>query len=141
MNQPAVGVGALILHKRKILLGRRRASHGAGCWATPGGHLAFCESPVACARREVQEETGLILNETVPGPWVNSVFLPENKHYITLFTVSYGFCGTLQRREPEKCDGWQWFDVNALPAPLFLPLEMLFKQYGKAWLFGMDRET
>lgn len=25
--------------------------------------------------------------------------------------------------EPEKCDGWDWYDWDNLPKPLFAPLE------------------
>ncbi len=44
---------------REILLGQRKGAHGAGTWATPGGHLEFGESVKACATRELLEETGL----------------------------------------------------------------------------------
>ncbi|WP_134596929.1 NUDIX domain-containing protein, partial [Pseudomonas aeruginosa] len=39
MPAPQVGVGVLILRDGKVLLGRRKGSHGAGCWSAPGGHL------------------------------------------------------------------------------------------------------
>lgn len=29
--------------------------------------------------------------------------------------------------EPEKCDGWEWFDWNKLPQPLFIPVQNLQK--------------
>ena len=59
MPAPQVGVGVLILRDGKVLLGRRKGSHGAGCWSAPGGHLEFGETLEDCAAREVLEETGL----------------------------------------------------------------------------------
>lgn len=134
MNQPLVGVGVVVHRDGKILLGRRRASHGAGCWSLPGGHLEFGETPQACAYREVLEETGLRLSFVQDGPWVNSVFEHEQKHYITIFMLADAPDGEPQRREPDKCDGWQWFAPGDLPTPLFLPLTQLIEQRGTDWL-------
>ncbi len=53
MNQkPLVGVGVLVFKDNKILMGRRKGSHGAGTWAPPGGHLEFGETPEDCAHNE-----------------------------------------------------------------------------------------
>ncbi|WP_165228860.1 NUDIX domain-containing protein [Aquisphaera insulae] len=47
-----------------VLLIRRRRDPFAGSWAIPGGYLEMDEAPEAGARRELREETGLI----IPGP-------------------------------------------------------------------------
>lgn len=41
MSSPRIGVGVLIFRDGKLLLGKRRGSHGAGDWSAPGGHLEF----------------------------------------------------------------------------------------------------
>ena len=53
--KPAAAV-AIVNDKREILLLRRSDSRN---WTMPGGTLAFGESLVDCALREVREETGL----------------------------------------------------------------------------------
>ena len=46
---PRVGVGVLIVRGGKVLIGRRRGSHGAGQYALPGGKLEWRESSKADA--------------------------------------------------------------------------------------------
>jgi 8-oxo-dGTP diphosphatase len=123
-RRPLVGVGVFVLDGDRILLGKRRGSHGAGTWALPGGHLEWGETVEACARREVLEETGLEIADVRPGPFTNDVF-PEGRHYVTLFVVARRAGGTLALLEPAKCERWETFAWEALPDPLFRPLATL----------------
>ncbi len=58
-NKPKVGVGVMILKDGKVLLGKRKGSHGQGEYAFPGGHLEHMESFADCAKREVADTSGL----------------------------------------------------------------------------------
>ncbi|MBK0122389.1 NUDIX domain-containing protein [Pantoea sp. S61] len=138
---PQVGVGVLIFREGKLLLGRRKGSHGAGDWSAPGGHLEFGESPDDCARREVLEETGLTLTELQNGAFTSDVFPEANKHYITLLLVAHHPQGEPQLMEPEKCEGWQWFAPEALPQPLFAPLQTWIARDGVAELQQLAQVT
>ena len=122
---PRVGVGVLVLRDGLVLLGERAGSHGAGTWALPGGHLEFGESVEDCARRELFEETGLILTEIKPGPYTNDVMPEEGKHYVTIFVQGQAEDGQPELLEPEKCKGWAWFAWSAMPINLFQPLKTL----------------
>lgn len=125
---PQVGVGVLVVENGRILLGKRRGSHGAGAWSAPGGHLEFGESIEDCARREVLEETNLIIEDLRLGPFTNNVFEAEEKHYVTVFVIAASASGILTNREPQKCEGWAWFPWLDLPEPLFAPLVTLRDQ-------------
>jgi len=129
---PKIGVGVLVFREGKLLLGRRKGSHGAGFWSAPGGHLEFGETPEQCAIRETLEETGLSLDVVQPGPWVNDIFIAEQKHYVTLFCIAESKAGQGKpiNTEPEKCEGWGWYDCEQLPQPLFQPLEDLIEKVG-----------
>lgn len=50
--------GVLLLNEKQELLLQKRADNGL--WGYPGGSMELGESFEDCARREVQEETGLI---------------------------------------------------------------------------------
>ncbi|MES2523146.1 MAG: NUDIX domain-containing protein [Gemmatimonadota bacterium] len=124
-----VGVAVIVQRSGMVLLGKRRShSHGDGTWQLPGGGLELFESVDACARREVAEETGLDVTVIARGPYTSDVFLDAPAgplHYVTLFVLAEAGAGTAVALEPGKCDGWEWFEWNALPAPLFLPLQGL----------------
>lgn len=40
------------------------------------------------------------------------------------------FEGEPKLLEPDKCEGWQWFDWDSLPEPLFPSVESLIKKVG-----------
>ncbi len=125
MNYPRIGIGVIVLRDNRVLLGERIGAHGAGTWALPGGHLEFAETPADCARREVWEETGLIIDLVTEGPFTSDVFVAEEKHYVTLFLVGHSNAGDPQRCEPDRCLRWAWFEWSNFPEPLFQPLATL----------------
>jgi 8-oxo-dGTP diphosphatase len=128
MPTPKVGVGVLVIENGRVLLGKRKGSHGAGTWSAPGGHLEYGESIENCAEREVLEETGISIRDLQYGPFTNNVFESEQKHYVTVFVLAKRGSGVVETKEPEKCEGWEWFDWSNLPEPLFSPLETLRRQ-------------
>jgi len=127
-KRPYVGVSIIVVRNGKVLLGKRKHSHGAGRWQFPGGHLEFKESIEDCAKRELFEETGIHIKNIQVGPYTNDIFDKEEKHYITLFVIAEYESGTPSVREPYKCEKWDWFYWSELPEPKFLPIQNLMKQ-------------
>ncbi|KAM5567598.1 geranyl diphosphate phosphohydrolase [Rosa sericea] len=126
---PRVGVVVFLLRGKTVLLGRRRSSIGDSTFALPGGHLEFGESFEECAARELKEETGLDLDKIEFVTVTNNLFLDEPKpaHYVTIF-MRAGLKDpdqVPQTVEPDKCDGWGWYEWDDLPKPLFWPLEKM----------------
>jgi mutator protein MutT len=60
-EMPLVGVGAVIAHKGRILLVQRGTEPARGQWSLPGGLIELGEPLERAIVREVQEETGLIV--------------------------------------------------------------------------------
>src|SRR5207247_6182845 len=58
---PLVGIGALIFHRGRILMAQRGKEPLKGWWTLPGGALETGELLDHAVRREVWEETGLIV--------------------------------------------------------------------------------
>jgi 8-oxo-dGTP diphosphatase len=75
------------LRDNKVLMMHRRKEPNLGKWTAPGGKIELDESPAECARRELEEETGLlagrpelrvIATETSPLPdwqWLMFIYL------------------------------------------------------------------
>lgn len=122
MKVPRVGVGVVVIRDGMVLMGRRKSPLGMGTWAFPGGHLEFGETVGGCAVRELEEETGLKATICELGGWSSSLISPD-KHYITLFCYVRAFEGEPQLLEPEKCEGWEWFEWNCLPKPLLSTID------------------
>ena len=120
---PKIGIGVIIIKDNKVLLGKRKSSHGKYSWAPPGGHLEFNEQIEECAIRETKEETNLEIKNLRIGPITNDIHKDEDKHYVTIFVISEYKSGNVKLMEPEKCEQWEWFEWNNLPQPLFLPLQ------------------
>jgi 8-oxo-dGTP diphosphatase len=113
-----VGVGVMIVKDGKVLLGKRKGSHGSGEFAWPGGHLEYMESIVGCAKRETSEETGMEIDNVRFLRLVNlKKYAP--KHYIDIGVIADWKSGEPVVMEPEKIEGWEWYDIDNLPKPLF----------------------
>jgi mutator protein MutT len=78
-NQPVVGVGAIILKNGAILLEKRSNEPGKGKWSIPGGVVELGENVRQAVKREVEEETGLIVEVQSLIDVVDSITLDENK--------------------------------------------------------------
>lgn len=124
---PKVGIGIIVIKEGRFLIGKRKNTHGEGMWAFPGGHLEYRETPEECARRELEEETGLIAEAVKRSHWTND-FIGE-KHYVTLFMQVTAFSGALINKEPHKCERWEWREFRDLPSPLFHSIESLFNRH------------
>jgi 8-oxo-dGTP diphosphatase len=125
MKYPKIGIAAIITQGDKVLLIQRKGPHGTGTWSTPGGHLEFGEEPRECAIRETREEVGLELSDMRLIGITNDIFPASGRHYITLWMEASGFHGEPYIAADQEVTDIGWFTWDALPTPLFLPLENL----------------
>ncbi|MGA5037584.1 bifunctional class I SAM-dependent methyltransferase/NUDIX hydrolase [Streptomyces capoamus] len=111
----AVGVGAVLLGPRGLLLGR----HRLGTRELPGGTVEPGESLREAVVRELREETGLSAD-------------PDDVRLLGMFLdrvgdvlrVTFGALVTRWRGEPadqpgESIGDWRWWPLDALPPDLF----------------------
>lgn len=113
----AIGVCVIVVNAEgKILLGKRKGGYKAGTYGLPGGRVEGNEQLLETAARELAEETGLIANYLsyvgVVREW------QETYNFIHIVYMCNEYSGNLENKEPDKCEGWQWYPLNALPEPL-----------------------
>jgi 8-oxo-dGTP diphosphatase len=115
-ERPFVGVGAVIVDGARVVLIRRRFDPLAGEWSLPGGVVAAGETLEMSVRREMEEETGLVV--TV-GP-VIEVFDRITRdddgrvqyHYVLVDYLCWPSGGVL--RAGSDVDAAVWVDVSDL---------------------------
>ena len=127
-NYPKVGIGVMIFKEGKVLLGKRKGSHGESQFAWPGGHMEYMESFENVAKREVKEETDMEV-ENVRFLRLYNLKEYAPKHYVDIGLVADWKSGEPKVMEPEKCAGWNWYDMDTLPAPLFATVPTYIEAY------------
>ncbi len=117
--RPQVGIGVMVFKDGKVLLGKRKNTKddGENEYANPGGHVEYMESLEECAKRETREEAGIEIENVRFLSLYN--FKKYNKHYINIGLLADWKSGELQNLEPDKCEGWDWYDLSNLPSPLY----------------------
>lgn len=134
-KKPGVGFGVMILRRGKVLLGHRNENpekassllHGEGSWTMPGGKLNFQEELKKGAIREVLEETGIKVKNLKVISISNDIV--TDAHFLTIGFLTEDFEGEPKVMEPEEITEWNWFDLNALPSPLYFPSGKIIKNY------------
>ncbi len=123
-----VGIGVMVMKDGKVLLGKRKGSHGEGEYAWPGGHLEYMESFEHCAKREVREETGLeVTNVRFLRLYNLKTYAP--KHYVDIGLLADWQSGVPAVLEPERIESWKWYSLDQLPAPLFSTIPSYLEAY------------
>ena len=127
-QRPQVGIGVMIFKDGKVLLGKRKGSHGSNNYAFPGGHLEYMESFEDCAKRETLEECGIKINK-IKFQFLANMKEYSPKHYTHINLMAYWKSGEPKVLEPEKCENWDWYNLNKLPSPLFRACEWAIESY------------
>jgi 8-oxo-dGTP diphosphatase len=115
---PGLGCGLAIVRDGKILLYKRVNAPEAEHWNIVGGKVDHMERAIDSARREAQEESGLIVG-TVEFLCISEQIIEEERqHWLSLIYVTEDFAGEARVMEPEKLPEFGWFPLDALATPL-----------------------
>jgi 8-oxo-dGTP diphosphatase len=113
-DQPVVGVGAVIVHKAKIVLIKRGNEPSRGKWTIPGGLVELAESPEQAVMREAKEETGLDVENPDLIDVVSNVDVDEKGkvkyHYVIIDYLVHVKGGTIKAGSDAAKLLWVPFD-------------------------------
>jgi 8-oxo-dGTP diphosphatase len=126
-----IGCELIVRQDDKVLLGLRKNCYGAGTWALPGGHLEFGERLIAAACREAMEELGATVR---PGELrlvslVDHVRPGETEQHVHVSFELRDPAWEPQVMEPDQCEEWRYFPLDALPDNFFPPHEGIVANY------------
>lgn len=127
-----VGVAALITDEDgRLLLLNRTDNH---CWGPPGGSTEPGERIDEALRREVFEETGLMLGKLAlynvySGPEFDYTYPNGDKVYnVTVIYTATTVQGSEIRLNYEH-SAWAWYSLFALPADISPPMAPILLEY------------
>lgn len=134
MTKPVeAGCGAAIVDAEgRLLLIQRLRQPEAGAWGLPGGKIDFGERAEDTARREIQEELGIVIEITGLACIAETIDAGDGRHWVAPVYAARIVSGAPEVMEPEKHGGWGWFALDALPGPLTSPVRDWLKSQGLA---------
>ena len=122
------GVGILTLKGNKILLGKRKGSHGTDEYCGPGGHVEYGETMEQAILRELAEECGITVKNLRLLCVVDLLtYMP--RHYLNVGFVAEWESGEPQALEPDNFASWGWYDIDTALPPLFTPVQAYIEAY------------
>ncbi|MEC0176950.1 NUDIX hydrolase [Paenibacillus favisporus] len=125
-----VVAGAFVFDKENRVLMQKRSDNGQ--WGFPGGFMDLGESVQDTARREIYEETGLILEELklfgiYSGPQYDKTF--SNGDQVSLVLISFvcnQYSGELVESNEESIQN-KFYSLKELPENIFTEHKMLIE--------------
>lgn len=123
MAEQHIGVVIILSSKEsplRVLLGKRKNSYRAGSYGLPGGRIEVSEQLAQAAQRELLEETGLYAASMTLIGIVKDTQPDQGFDFIHFVFVCSKWNGEVALLEPDKCEGWAWYNLDELPKPLLL---------------------
>ena len=121
-KRPEAGCGAAILDDQgRLLLIQRLKEPEAGAWGLPGGKIDFGENSEDTARREIEEELGIVIELTRLACIAEIIDGGDGRHWVSPVYEARIVSGEPRIMEPKKHGGWGWFAPGDMPEHLTTP--------------------
>ena len=103
---PNLAATVVVEHEGGVVLLQRAIAPDAGIWHLPIGHIEYGEAPGEAARREVAEETGLRIDETLLLDYEHSPSYDDPLMLYIVFCFAARAIGGELRVDSENSSAW-----------------------------------
>jgi ADP-ribose pyrophosphatase YjhB (NUDIX family) len=114
--RPTVGIGVAVLRDSAVLMVRRGRAPAEGSWSLPGGAQKLGETVEQAARRELAEETGLLVEALFLAGCVDSIHGDPDgriRYHYTILDFCARYAGGQARPGGDAAEV-KWVDMNRL---------------------------
>ncbi len=118
-----ITIDAVIVRDGKLLLIKRGAEPFKGFWALPGGYVDWDETVEDAVKREVAEETGLVVISLE----LIGVFSKPERHPKQCVSIAYVAQANGEVKIGDDATEFQWASLNELPELAFDHVEIIGK--------------
>lgn len=115
-GRPIVGIGVAVLRDAAVLMVRRGRAPAEGSWSLPGGAQKLGETVEQAARRELAEETGLLVEALFLAGCVDSIHGDPDgriRYHYTILDFCARYAGGQARPGGDAAEV-KWVDMNRL---------------------------
>lgn len=126
-NRP-FAIDGLIVQNKKVLFIKRRKWPYENCWAIPGGHVDFDETIEEALKREVNEETNLLVTSYK----LLGIYSKPSRSPTQAISAVYIVQTRGRPRAGDDAVDFKWFPLNKLPKNLAFDHKKIIKDYIKS---------
>ncbi len=119
INRPAVVDGIIVNDREEVLLIKRGHNPYKGSFAIPGGFIDWNETAKEAVKREVKEETNLIVNIKEFLNYYDSIKRDEKRRTISLVFVCEITGDSRDAEAGDDASDYKWFKLDSLPELAF----------------------
>lgn len=132
-ERPAISCDCILIYKEvseyQVLLIQRRNEPYKDYWAFPGGFLEMDETLEQCAKRELQEETGIIMSKISFVCMADKIDRdPRGRVISGIFTAMIDK-NSLHAKANDDAKAIKWFNISDLPYLAFDHNDLLSKVF------------
>lgn len=127
---PSLAVNAIVDINKKVLLVKRKIEPYKGLWSLPGGFVEYGETLENAVRREVNEETGLVVEPVkIIGAYSDPNRHP-GRHVVSICYLVKVVSGSI-KPDLEENEIVKFFDYNEIPSKLAFDHAKMLEDYMK----------
>jgi ADP-ribose pyrophosphatase YjhB (NUDIX family) len=123
----------IVKNKNKLLLSlRKNTGFMDGYYSLVAGHIEEGESASQACVREAKEEADIeILVNDIKPAHISQRVSDTDRVYFDVYFLLENYAGNVENKEPNKCGGLDWFEVDKLPNNIIPYVRDVLNKYSR----------